>query len=163
VVGLRRSRASVPPQHTAGRRHRLGGPPLRSLALVAAGGAVGAVARVALAQRFPTAGDAYPWTTFAENVGGAFGLALVLTLLAERLTTDRAVRLFLCTGALGAFTTYSTFAHELAARLLGGHLLVAAAYAAASLLAGLVAAVAGARAARSWPWIRRGRTGRRQR
>jgi fluoride exporter len=130
----------------------VGLPPLRNLALVAAGGAVGAVARVALAAAFPVVADAYPWTTFAENVIGAFALALVLTLLAERFTTDRNVRLVVCTGALGAFTTYSTLATELSHRLLDGHLALAAAYATASITLGLLAAFAGARAARSWPW-----------
>lgn len=145
----------MPPRRVTPSLPRVSLPPLRNLALVAAGGAVGAVARVALAVTFPVAEDALPWTTFAENVVGAFALALVLTLLAERLTTDRNVRLFVCTGALGAFTTYSTLATELSHRLLGGHLTLAVTYATASVILGLFAALAGARAARSWPWTPR--------
>jgi CrcB protein len=127
-------------------------PPARSIGLVAIGGALGATARVALAHRFPVVDGAFPWTTLVENVGGAFALALVLTLLTERLATDRGVRLLLCTGALGAFTTYSTFATELAVRGADGHLAVAVAYAAASLVVGLAAALVGVRAAQTWPW-----------
>lgn len=128
-------------------------PSLRDVGLVAAGGAVGAVARVALAEAFAVDDGAYPWATFAENLIGAFTLAVVLTLLAERFVTDRRVQPLLCTGALGAFTTYSTFATELGGRLLDGHLLVAAAYAATSVVGGLAAAVLGVRATRAWPWI----------
>jgi fluoride exporter len=145
----------VPPDRVATPRPGVGVPPLRNLALVAAGGAAGAVARVGLAVTFPVADRGFPWTTFAENVAGAFALALVLTLLAERFTTDRSVRLLVCTGALGAFTTYSTLAAELSRRMLDGHLTLAVTYAAASVTLGLFAAFVGARAARSWPWIPR--------
>jgi fluoride exporter len=131
-------------------------PPPRNLMLVAVGGAIGALARVGLAQAFPTPDDVFPWTTFAENVGGAFALALTLTLLAERFTGDPAVRLFLCTGALGAFTTYSTLATELVVRLTGADVLLAVIYAVASLLTGLLAAFAGMRVARRRPVARRG-------
>jgi fluoride exporter len=82
---------------------------------------------------------------------GAFLLGLVLTVLAERVATDRWVRLLVCTGALGAFTTYSTFATELSARMLHGHVLVAALYGTASLLGGLCVALLGVRLARVWP------------
>jgi fluoride exporter len=131
-------------------------PPPRNLMLVAVGGAIGALARVGLAQAFPTPDDVFPWTTFAENVGGAFALAFTLTLLAKRFTGDPAVRLFLCTGALGAFTTYSTLATELVARLAGADVLLAVIYAVASLLTGLLAALAGMRVAHRRPVARRG-------
>jgi fluoride exporter len=136
-------------------RPRLGGrlPSASSVGLVAAGGALGALARVALATWRPAADDAVPWTTLLENLAGAFLLGLVLTVLAERVVSDRWVRLFVCTGTLGAFTTYSTFATELGGRLLDGHVLVAVVYAAASLVGGLALGLAGIRAARAWPWV----------
>ena len=147
-MSRRRRRRPTPQQP------RPGTPPLHNVALVAAGGAVGAVARVALAVWFPVADQPVPWTTLIENLTGAFALALVLTLLTERLTTARWVHPLLCTGALGAFTTYSTLADELTG-LLAGHPLLAAGYAAASLLGGLLAALAGVQAARAWPWVPR--------
>jgi fluoride exporter len=124
------------------------------IALVAAGGAVGALLRVGLARSYPVGDAAFPWTTFVENITGAFGLGLLLTLLAERWGAHRWPRLLLCTGALGAFTTYSTFTMELGDRLLIGEVALAATYAGASLVGGLAAAVAGVRAARSC--LRRG-------
>jgi fluoride exporter len=131
----------------AGRR-RTG---LREVALVAVGGAVGAIARVGLAERFPGTPGRIPWTTLAENVTGALLLGFVLTLLAERIAAGPAVRLAVCTGALGAFTTYSTFAVELVRLAEGGAVLTAAAYAAGSLALGLLAALLGVRLARSLP------------
>jgi CrcB protein len=154
---------SVPPQNVATPRARRGAPPLRSLALVAAGGALGAVARVGFAVWFPVVDGAFPWTTLAENIAGAFALALVLTLLTERLTADPGVRLFLCTGTLGAFTTYSTVANEVVVRLLSGHAVLAAVYVGATLAGGLLAAVVGARLARGWPWVARRARGRSRR
>jgi CrcB protein len=126
-------------------------PPAGNLAFVAAGGAVGATTRVAFATWFPVADGAYPWTTFLENVFGAFALAFALSLFAERLAVRPAVRLLVCTGALGAFTTYSTLALELDRLVAGGHLATAVAYAVASSLAGLVAALVGLRLGRGRP------------
>ena len=72
-------------------------------ALVAAGGFVGAVLRYLLA-----VGLGGPVGTFAANVLGSFALGLAVTVVA-----DRRVRLFLATGLLSSFTTYSTFNLEL--------------------------------------------------
>lgn len=123
-------------------------PPPRNLGLVAAGGAVGAVARVAFAAWFPAAPGNLPWVTLVENLVGAFLLALVLTILTERLALDPAVRLLLCTGMLGAFTTYSTLAVELDRLLAAGAVAVAGTYVALSLAGGLTAALAGLRVGR---------------
>lgn len=120
-------------------------PPSRNLGYVAAGGAVGAVARVAFATWFPAAPGGLPWVTLAENLVGAFLLALVLTLLTERLALDPAVRLLVCTGMLGAFTTYSTLAVELDRLLAAGALAIAGTYVALTLAGGLTAALAGLR------------------
>jgi fluoride exporter len=118
-------------------------PPLRSVGLVFLGGAIGAVSRVAFATWFPTQPGAYPWTTFFENVVGAFLLALVLTVLAMPSQPTPRVQLLVGTGVLGAFTTYSTFAVELERLLDGGVPGVAAAYAGASLVTGVLAAAVG--------------------
>jgi fluoride exporter len=118
--------------------------------LVAAGGAVGTLGRVALAEWFPEVPGGWPWTTFVENVSGAFVLAVVLTLLTEATISSRQVRLAVCTGALGAFTTYSTLAGQVADRLLTDHVWVGASYALVSVVAGVVAALLGVEVARTW-------------
>jgi fluoride exporter len=118
--------------------------------LVAAGGSVGALARVGLAERFPVLLDGFPWTTFVENVAGAFALALLLTAWTDRVVRRPEVRLAVCTGALGAFTTYSALAVEVTARAHADHLLLGVGYALASVLAGVAAALIGVAAARRW-------------
>jgi len=78
----------------------------RSALLVAAGGAVGALARWLLSLAVPGLG-----ATLVANVTGAFLLGAVLTLTVE---FDHPPRLatFATTGALSSYTTYSTFAVE---------------------------------------------------
>jgi CrcB protein len=123
-------------------------PPVRNLGYVALGGAIGAVARVALAGWFPPAAGGFPRVTFLENVVGAFLLALVLTRLTERLAADPAIRLVVCTGALGSFTTYGTMAVELQRLAAGERLAVAGGYALATLVSGVLAGLLGLRIAR---------------
>lgn len=132
-------------------------PPRRNLGYVALGGAVGALARVALATGFPPLPGRFPWVTFLENVTGAFLLAWLLTLLTERLALEPAVRLLLCTGALGAFTTYSTLAVEVDGLLRAGGGWLAGLYAGASVVLGLFAALLGVQLARLRPRGPRGR------
>lgn len=126
-------------------------PPPRALGLVALGGSAGAVARVALSGAFPAADGALPYSTLAENLSGAFLLALLLTLLTERLPPNRWARPLLGTGLLGAYTTFATVAVELERRLSSGYLALAAAYLAVTVLGGLLAALAGVAAGRALP------------
>lgn len=113
----------------------------RALPVVAAGGALGALARYALALALPVQPGAFPWATLLTNVTGCLALGLLLASRPE----DLWARAFVGTGVLGGFTTFSTFALEtdrLIARQCGGR---AAGYVAASLAAGLLAAAAGLR------------------
>lgn len=73
--------------------------------LVGLGGAAGALARHAVGRRLGA--GPYPWATFAVNVLGSFLLSAVTFA-----GSPSAVRLFVGTGACGAFTTYSSFAVE---------------------------------------------------
>ncbi len=54
----------------------------------------------------------FPLATFVVNVSGCFILGLFLTLATERLPVDPRLRLFLATGFVGAYTTFSTFEYE---------------------------------------------------
>lgn len=131
-----------------------GGPPphrrVPLLLAVAAGGAVGAPLRYALAQAVPTARDAWPTATFVTNLLGAFLLGVLLESLARRGPDQgrrRVLRLALGTGLLGAFTTYSTLATEAVLLARDAHPALALAYGLASAVAGYGAAAAGIAAA----------------
>jgi CrcB protein len=102
---------------------------------VAAGGAVGALARAGLAEVLPPTAAGWPWGTLLANVAGT----LLLALLARRAVAGRA-RLALGPGLCGALTTFSTLQLELVALLREGAAATAAGYAAVSLAAGLAAA-----------------------
>ena len=109
----------------------------RELAAIFAGGAVGAVARVALADTI--ANGPWPWATFAANVAGAFLLGYFATRLQERLPVSTYRRPLLGTGFCGAFTTFSTMQIELLKQFDLGHVWLALGYATASIGAGFVA------------------------
>lgn len=114
-------------------------PPLdrRELAAIFGGGFLGAVARVALAEWLPQSGEEWPWATFTANVAGTFLLGYFATRLQERLPVSAYRRPLLGTGFCGALTTFSTVQVELLRMLDAGRPGLAAAYAAASVVAGL--------------------------
>lgn len=115
----------------------------RVLAAIAAGGALGAPARYAMAEWIGVGGSGFPWATFWTNVSGAFVLGALLVVLLRRYPTHRYLRPFAATGFLGAYTTFSTFVVETDQLLDHGHARVALTYVVASLVVGLAAAAAG--------------------
>lgn len=123
------------------------------LAAVAAGGALGAPARYEVAQLVHVAPHGFPWATFWTNVSGSFTLGLLLVMIAERFPPSRYLRPFFATGFLGAFTTFSTFAVETDLLVRDGHWVLAAAYAASSLTAGLAAVWCGMALGRRTPAV----------
>ncbi|MCQ2085048.1 MAG: CrcB family protein [archaeon] len=91
---------------------------LTSLALVALGGAVGAILRFSIGQVVDS--SQFPWATFIVNIIGAFLLALLTFALPGIGTT---AKLFLFTGLFGAFTTMSTFTLETTRLFFDGEML----------------------------------------
>jgi CrcB protein len=108
----------------------------RELAAIYAGGVIGALARVGLAEALPQRPGAWPWATFAVNLLGAALLGWFVTRLGERLPPSTYRRPFLGTGVCGALTTFSTMQLELFDMLEGGHAGLAVAYAAATIAGG---------------------------
>jgi CrcB protein len=110
----------------------------RELAAIFAGGVVGAITRVWIGRHLLTT-DTWPWATFLINVGGTVVLAYSVTRLQERLPLSTYRRPFLGTGFCGAFTTFSTMEVETLDLLRAGHLGLAIAYPAASVVGGYLA------------------------
>jgi CrcB protein len=125
-----------PPDRRAGPRS-----PLRPgvLAAIAAGGALGGGARYLAERAAPAGPGAFPGTTFAINVVGAFALAVLLVFVLDIWPPTRYVRPFAVVGFLGAFTTFSTWMVETAELVSHGRPAVAAGYLVGSVLAGLAA------------------------
>jgi CrcB protein len=111
--------------------------PGRKLAAIYAGGVAGALIRVGLAQAFPPDAGTWPWPTFAANMVGALLLGYFFALFRDR--PEESLRHpFLATGVCGTLTTFSTLQLELYELVDEGDAGLAAAYCAATVLAGYV-------------------------
>lgn len=122
---------------------------------IAAGGSLGTLARYGVERTLAVPEHAFPWPTFVVNVAGSFLLGVVVTLVVERWPPTRFVRPFAAIGFCGGFTTFSTMMVEAAQRGQHGRVGLALGYLAASVVAGVAAAVLGMAAARGH-FVRRG-------
>ncbi|MEL7188555.1 MAG: fluoride efflux transporter CrcB [Pseudomonadota bacterium] len=113
---------------------------------VAAGGAIGAVARYQLGRAvtyWTGAGAGFPWATLAANVLGCFAMGALFGWLARHGAANESVRLLLGVGLLGGFTTFSAFSLEVLLLAERGAHGSAVAYILVSVLAGIGALYAG--------------------
>src|SRR5689334_5108515 len=114
------------------------------LAVIGAGGAIGAAARYGTLLALPPHLDAFPVATLLVNVVGAVILGAVAALPADWLSAHELTRPAIGTGFCGGLTTFSTMTLEIYQRL-PGHSALAVAYAVTSLLAAPACAWAGYR------------------
>lgn len=84
-------------------------------------------------------GAGFPWGTLAINVAGSFAMGLVAEYFTLKSGLPQQWRLFLTTGLLGGFTTFSAFSLETALLYERGEVLTAGLY----MLGSAVLAVAG--------------------
>ena len=133
------------------------------LAAIAAGGAMGALARHLLEESVPTVPGAFPWATFLINVSGSLLIGVLMATLGLLPSRRRLARPFLGVGFLGGFTTFSTYAVQSHALVRSGHPVGALAYLGGTVLAALVAVLGGVLLVRSLEaaWRRSGMAPRR--
>jgi CrcB protein len=116
------------------------------LLLVALGGAIGAGARhIVNLSAMRAFGLGFPVGTLFVNVVGSFAMGLAAGYFAFRGEGGMALRLFLMTGILGGFTTFSAFSLETVLLFERGQVGLAALYVVGSVagsVAGLVAGLA---------------------
>lgn len=80
---------------------------------VGLGGFIGAGGRFLVSEGVQTlTGARFPYGTMTVNVVGSFFLALLTVLMARSGSATVEWELFVLTGVLGAFTTFSTFSYE---------------------------------------------------
>ena len=81
--------------------------------VVALGGAIGSVARYGVgAVAAQLLGAAFPWGTLLVNLSGSFLISLVMHVALAGTAISLELRIFLTTGIMGGYTTYSSFNYE---------------------------------------------------
>ncbi len=97
--------------------------------IVFLGGGFGAALRHGvniLAARY--LGATFPWGTLIENVSGSFVMGLLVAYFAFKGDAAQPWRLFLATGVLGGYTTFSAFSLEVVLLYERGDIALAALY-----------------------------------
>lgn len=120
---------------------------LGRLVLVACGGGAGAVARYGLdlgvRHLWPGLAARFPLGILVVNTLGCLCFGVIVGATGGFETLPHTQRLFLLTGVLGGFTTFSTFGHDTARLLESGALGLAVLNAAGSLILGVGSVFAG--------------------
>ena len=117
---------------------------MRTILFLALGGAAGSLCRYGLsglAHRL--LGTSFPFGTLTVNLAGCLFFGAVWGLFESRVHIGPEVRLFVLTGFLGAFTTFSTYMFESAELVRGGQLALALVNMAGQTLAGLALVLTG--------------------
>lgn len=103
--------------------------------IVFLGGGLGAAARHGVnLLSAQLVGTAYPWGTFSINVLGSLLIGVLAEWLALHSHLSASLRLFLITGILGGFTTFSAFSLEVGLLHARGATLAAVMYATLSVV-----------------------------
>ena len=112
--------------------------------IVFAGAGIGGALRHGVnVAAFRLFGAGLPWATLFVNVAGSLAMGVLAGYFASRTGISQPVRLFLATGILGGFTTFSAFSLDTALLIERHSYWTAAAYAAASVLCSVAALFVG--------------------
>ncbi|GLQ37846.1 putative fluoride ion transporter CrcB [Rhizobium albus] len=112
--------------------------------LVALGGGLGAALRhLTNLAAFRLLGPNFPFGTLAVNVIGSFLMGVLVEVVARRFGASAELRLFLATGVLGGYTTFSAFSLDTIVLWERGAPGLAVAYVGLSVLLSLAAIIGG--------------------
>ena len=88
---------------------------MRLLLLATVGGALGSAARyLVISGMNRTYGTNFPWGTLTVNVAGSLCMGFLADAIVRRFGDSMDLRIFLLTGILGGFTTFSAFSIDIA-------------------------------------------------
>ncbi len=119
---------------------------MQAVLIVFFGGGLGAVLRHLVNVGCARAcGTSFPWGTMTVNVFGSFVMGLLAAWLFLKAGEDRTepLRLFLATGILGGFTTFSAYSLDAVLLWERGAVAAAALYATGSVILSVSALIAG--------------------
>lgn len=116
---------------------------MKIILAIGTGSFIGGVLRYLLSQ-FVQAKflSTFPFGTLAVNIIGCFFIGLVFG-ISEKINMPQEWRLFLATGLIGGFTTFSSFSNETFGMIRDGQLWYASAYIGSSVVIGLIATFVG--------------------
>ncbi|WP_026481669.1 fluoride efflux transporter CrcB [Ahrensia sp. 13_GOM-1096m] len=116
-----------------------------SFLLIGIGGALGAMLRHGVnVSAMRVLGAGFPYGTIIVNIAGSFLMGLLIAWLARRMGgSSNELRLFLATGFLGGFTTFSAFSLDAVVLYERGDIAQAGLYIAISVIVSVGALFAG--------------------
>ncbi len=116
---------------------------MKIIIAVGIGSCIGGILRYLLSQLIQTKFlSTFPFGTLSVNIIGCLFIGLVFG-YSERSYISMEWRLFLVTGLLGGFTTFSSFSNETIALIRDGQSWLALSYVVSSVIVGLIATFAG--------------------
>ncbi len=117
---------------------------ISTIAAIAAGGAIGALARHGVnVGAVHVLGHGYPYGTMIVNILGSFIMGILIVKFSQMDHVTQEMRAFFVTGILGAFTTFSTFSLDFANLVERQEITMAALYAIVSVVCAILALFAG--------------------
>jgi CrcB protein len=129
--------------HVPEQKRELKPSPLPVLGAIAAGGAIGALARYGLASAWPHEPGGFPWSTLVINVTGCFLIGVLMVIITRLTPNQRLLRPFAGVGILGGYTTFSTYIVDIYKAAEAGSPWVALGYLALTLIGAMTAVWAG--------------------
>lgn len=116
---------------------------MKIILAIGAGSFIGGILRYLFSQSVQSRFlSAFPFGTLSVNIIGCFLIGIVFA-LSERGNMSHEWRLFLATGLLGGFTTFSAFSNETVSLLRDGQFFYASAYIISSVALALAATFLG--------------------
>jgi CrcB protein len=113
---------------------------LQKYLLIAAGGALGSIARYWVGSTVSgRMGARFPYGTLLVNITACIVIGFTLTYLGKRADLNPAWRFFVPIGFIGAYSTFSTYEWETLSTMRSGAFLLAGIYAIGSMVLGLAA------------------------
>ena len=116
---------------------------MKAALCIGLGGFIGALCRHGMASWIGRSSSGFPIGILAVNVAGCFAFGLLFGIVEATGSLGKEARLFVFSGFLGAFTTFSTFGHDTFVHLRSGQFGHAAANVGLSVALGLIAVWAG--------------------
>tara|TARA_B100001939_G_scaffold348128_1_gene372995 strand:+ start:21058 stop:21438 length:381 start_codon:yes stop_codon:yes gene_type:complete len=117
---------------------------MKTILAAAAGGAIGAAGRFLVGKlMLSLMGPGFPWGTLTVNILGSFVMGVIVHMLAVRYQLPHVWQVFLVTGIMGGFTTFSAFSLELGGMVQQNEMSLAGLYGLGSVFLGVAALYAG--------------------